>query len=480
MGRALFIALLILASGGIVWAGIFLPLETMVVPYNGEAEIVIPVPDWLENPEFVLIRSPAHGSLSGELPEVVYKPTEGFYGEDTFEVAIYNASTGELVDTVLVGILVLPPQVLKSPPVFGWDASITSSGPSFAVEGFSSGASLRLRYTSFDVELRARWEDDAFEFFHARGTYHLEIPLPTETLKLPLSLNVDFDPTTPGLKYWSLDASLNLSPWSLSYKFYFSGTDPQTDSYTEFRWRGKIGDISFNGSARFQGLTLDFSRLALNAQGKLSDLGCNGCDIKWNGSLSFTKEEGLESFCFTVEDIPVPCPSCGPIRTLANFKATFTPTEKTLEPALRLIAGWAGCVKPKIALISPESGFGISGIELYGMEIKCEFSGDITGRFLTSFDPEKDVSVTGDSHFFEVWRLDGPIPGCCGGMGRWQLGIFFSRESGYLHGLRKGEMTVHFPLFRNFTVTFGLGVGLVDPTDPTKTWEAVFGWKGIF
>lgn len=89
-------------------------------------------------------------------------------------------------------------------------------------------------------------------------------------------------------------------------------------------------------------------------------------------------------------------------------------------------------------------------------------------EFVTSFDPEEDVSLTGNSALFEYWLPEGPVEACCEKAGRWQDALHFSRGDGTLFGFGKFKTIILFPLIREFMVRFGLEMGLVDPGEPSK------------
>ncbi|MGB9757810.1 MAG: hypothetical protein ACPLZE_05050, partial [Candidatus Bipolaricaulaceae bacterium] len=77
-------------------------------------------------------------------------------------------------------------------------------------------------------------------------------------------------------------------------------------------------------------------------------------------------------------------------------------------------------------------------------------------------------------------QFEGPVVPCCGAPGWWQLSLFFSRTPGNLFGLAMEDVNLYFPISREVLVNVRLKAGLVDPSDPGKTWILTFGWKGLF
>jgi hypothetical protein len=473
---------ILLVSAAASAAPVELPPATQsaVVPYEGKAEIWLCDPEIAGNFTFEVTDPPEHGTLSGTPPQLVYEPEKGFYGEDSFRVAVFDAETEELLEEIYVEIVVLGPGSLVSPPVFVWNGDLTFSGPSFAVEETEFEGKLKFKFYYFDLELRAKIEDNEFSSFTTTFRYNLDFPFNESTIKIPVTLTTDFDPTVPALDHWTAGLRTSIMGYTLSYKFYFDGEDPE-DSYGLFSVSGRLEGISFNIRVKFKGLTIQFSELDFIARGEAVDLGCSFCDFRWDVSLAFSKTEGFQNFCFTISDLPFPCGVCGDVGLYASVKATFTTEAKDISPTLRVSTRWIdGCIRPRISLQLPDEGFGLEGVEVYGIEIKCEFAGEITGKFATSFNPEKDASITGSQHFFEYWRFEGPITGCCDDTGHWQFTFYFSRGNDYLFGFSKLKTLVIFPLFRGFTAHFGLELGLVDPDDLSKTWLLNLGWKGTF
>ncbi|MCD6540864.1 hypothetical protein J7K76_03395 [Candidatus Bipolaricaulota bacterium] len=474
--------LIFLVSAAALTASVDLPpsIQSVVVPYEGRTEIQLCDPEIAGNFTFEVTDPPEHGTLSGAPPQLVYEPEKGFYGEDSFRVAVYSAETEEFLEEIFVEIVVLGPGSLVSPPVYVWNGDFTFSGPSFAVEETELEGKVKLEFYYFDLELRARIEDSEFSSFKTTFRYNLELPFGETAVRIPITLTLDFDPTVPALDNWTARMRTSIMGYTLSYKFYFKGEEPE-DSYGLFSVSSRSEGISFNIRAKFEGLTVRFSELDLTARGEAVDLGCSFCDFSWDMSLAFSKDEGFQNFCFTLSDLPFPCDVCGDVRLYASVKTTFTTESKDVSPSLRVSTGWIdGCLRPRISLQLPDEGFGLEGVELYGIEIKCEFAGEITGKFATSFDPERDSSVTGSRYFFEYWRFEGPVVGCCGDTGRWQFTFYFSRGNEHLFGFSKLKTLVVFPLFRGFTAHLGLELGLVDPDDLSKTWLLNFGWKGTF
>jgi hypothetical protein len=258
--------------------------------------------------------------------------------------------------------------------------------------------------------------------------------------------------------------------------FYYPGTDPEGGAYTALQVRGAIGDYRFDAQVKFLTLTPTFGELRLILAGPWL---CAGCPTNWELEFGESKA-GFERLSFLVKDVALPCPGCGGITTSLDLKVTFAVDAKKVEPSLRIASGWVGCVKPLVALEPVGDGFGLGGIDIYGMEIKCEVPWGYTLRLATAFHFKKNSEVTGDPRFFELWQLEGPVPPCCGNLGRFQLSAYFERDGGSLWGFGMGNFILYFPVSRELLVKVGLKVGKVDAADPAKAWVLTTGWQGLF
>ncbi len=469
--RSLLVGFVMLgASVATGWAA-YAPVQVVIVPFQTPTmfSLVLVDPTW----EIVVLQGPLQGIIVGIPPHLTYIPNPGFWGTDWIAYAV-TTPTGQF-DLGMVQLLVLAPGITMSPPVLMWEGYIKLSGPTFAIDGMSTTLAIHQRFAYFEQTIRASFTQAGFIGLTATTKMELEGTVPA-VWRLPITSTLDFDPAIPGLRSWTVDARTSLLGATWIYYFYFSGTDPQTSSYSLFTVQGAVGGISFASRVRFATLTPTLDEYRLLLRGSLTVLGC--CDLPWD--LEFIhRKAGFGHLIVGVRDIPIPCPGCVGFKTLLDLKVTFTVEEKRVEPSLRLVSEWVACVRPMVALVTPD-GLGIEGIELYGVEIRCELPGGITLRLATSVDPAKDSLVTGDYRFFELWQIYGPVVPCCGHPGRWQITTFFKRGSTNLLGLGLFDLVLYFPLSGEVLVNLGLKHGEVDPSDPTKTWLLTLGMKGVW
>ncbi|MFN3346721.1 MAG: hypothetical protein ACK42E_02800 [Candidatus Bipolaricaulaceae bacterium] len=453
----------------------YYPFQVVFVRPETPTPVVLATgtPEELATLEFLIVEPPKYGVLLGIPPDLVYVPQPGFIGTDWVSFLI-RAADGTIYDLGTVQLRVLGPAELSA-LALRFEGSLTFSGPPFSLDAYSFlfGTYARLEY--LDTQALATWGLAGFTGFQTVAKMELEGTWPAPW-RLPITSTLNFNPAAPALTSWTVDARTMILGWNISYYFYYSGADPQAGSYFTFAVQGMIDRLSVLSRTKFATLTPTFAEQVLALRGPWL---CVDCPINWEMEYVH-KKTGFERLSFTLRDIPIPCPGCGPLGTYFDVKVTFTTTEKKVEPTLRLVAGIVACVRPLASLLTPDTGLGISGFDLYGVEIRCDLPNGYKARFATSFDPLKDSAVTGYTQFFEVLQWEGPVVPCCGAPGWWQVSLFFSRESGYLFGLAMADINLYFPLSREVLVHVRVKSGLVDPADPTKSWILTWGWKGLF
>lgn len=457
----------------LAWALEYFPLQVVFVRPETPTPVVLAVgaPEELATLQFVIVEPPKYGVILGIPPELFYVPQPGFLGTDWVTFLIQEE--GRLIDLGTVQLRVIGPEVTFS-PAFRFEGNLSFSGPTFAWDAYVLTFGLHSRFQYLDTQLLATWSESGFTSFQSVAKVELEGDWPTPW-RLPITSTLSFDPTTLSLTSWRVDARTTILGWNLAYYFYYSGAEPQTGSYATFSAIGSLNGVSVETRVKYATLAPTFAEWLLKLRGPWI---CQDCPIKWE--LEFLQNKlGFDHLSFTMRDIPIPCPVCEAFQTFLDVKIKFTTDVKTLEPMLRLVSGFVVCVRPLVSLITT-SPLGIAGIEVYGVEIRCDLPGGYKARFATSFDPQKDSAVTGYPQFFELIQVDSPVVPCCGSPGWWQISSYFSRDSGKLFGLAMGDVNVYFPLSREVLVNVRLQAGLVDPNDPGKTWKISFGWKGLF
>ncbi len=469
--RSWIAALVAAATVAMVGGAASAPMQVVFVSFGTPTLFVLG--EGLSTTTYTILELPRQGVLVGIPPNLTYIPHPGFSGTDYVHYLV-QTDPGQW-DLGTVQLVVLSPGTTMSPFVLTSEGEMTFSGPSFSIDGYRLSFGIQARFTYFEQVVRATWTDAGFTSFGTTTRVELEGTWPSPW-RLPITSTLDFDPTLPGLKSWTLNASTRLFDATWSYTFFFSGPNPQTDSYTVYQVQGTVGPFAFDSRLKFITLTPTFGEYRLLIKGPWI---CEGCPTNWELEYLQTKA-GFDRLSFLVRDVGLPCPGCGTIRTYLDVKVTYTVEEKRVEPSLRVVSDWSACLRPFVALPTPSGALGIEGFSLDGFEIKCEAFGGYTLRLATSFNPLKNSQITGYATFFEVWQLEGPVVPCCGNPGRFQLSVYFKRDQGPLFGTAMWHPILYFPISREVLANVSLKLGEVDPLDPTKTWILTLGWKGLF
>jgi hypothetical protein len=145
-----------------------------------------------------------------------------------------------------------------------------------------------------------------------------------------------------------------------------------------------------------------------------------------------------------------------------NLEVNFTTVQKELDLSFTVDTLWQCCLRLLADLKS--TGATLSGLNVYGIEMKVTFNGGIELRGATSFDPTKNGSVTGYGDYFEVLMFTGPVLGCCGSPGRWQMGLYF-QDDGALFGWGQTRFVL------DFFLSSAIEVNLEYLTTSGGTWE---------
>lgn len=444
--------------------------QTVIVRGNGPAFVSIPSG---EGTQAVILEGPSGGALLGAPPNLVYVPRPGFAGTDWVTYAATSPGGTMAIGTVKLVVLG-PGDGTMAMPVLLSEGELRFSGPTFAVDGYRFVLGLHQRFRYFEQGVRATWTEAGFTSWVATTRVELEGSAPSPW-RLPITSTMVFNPTVPGLGSWTVDARTTLFGATWIYTGVFSGTDPQTGSYSSAQVQGKLDPLAFDLTVRLETLTPTFGSLRFALRGPWL---CEGCPTQWEAELLYRKT-GFDRLTAVIRGIELPCPVCTGFRLLLDTKVTFALTEKRLEPALRLESFAAVCLRPLVALPTPSSFLGFEGLSVYGFELSCELAG-YRLRSATSFDPSRDGEVTGDARFFELWQLEGPVAPCCGAPGRFQVSLYFKRDSGNLFGLGMATVILHVPLSRELSIQVGWKGGEVESPPSAKTWALTWGWRGIW
>ena len=218
----------------------------------------------------------------------------------------------------------------------------------------------------------------------------------------------------------------------LTHTWYVLNT--QTDSYQALNAAVNVGVFRLNSLTRFN---LDPSCHYVFSS-SMSSLYWSWCDVPMSAQLSIT-DAGFNYAQLRADSIPIERWAWLPDGLYVNTALRFDLTSGKVFTAS---FGWRptqiGCVEVFAELDLDGPGAGpvtgdtiIDGISVYGMRISCSIPGpygDVRVVSATSFTDSKNSTITGQSDYFEVIRLSGPMGSCCGYPGMWSVATYFNED----------------------------------------------------
>lgn len=227
-----------------------------------------------------------------------------------------------------------------------------------------------------------------------------------------------FDPkSAPGFfDSWLASTRFSLGDVSFSHLFLFR--ESLTDSYQSLLISGVSGAVRLSNLTRLElvaGCGFQFSRNTTSLMWKW-------CDIDWRAVLVM-QCSGFGSFTVQANDVPVPISTPWGDTVTASAELVFDLDEgKSFSAELHWRPLRLGCVQLYTDLTD------IADPTIYGFRIECDIPGEFGSIRLvsaTSFDPLYNARVTGQSDYFELLRLSGPLQSCCTPPGSWSMATYF-------------------------------------------------------
>ncbi|MCX7751048.1 MAG: hypothetical protein N2320_05900, partial [Candidatus Bipolaricaulota bacterium] len=330
-------------------------------------------------------------------------------------------------------------------------------------------ASLFIRTRFGEHEIQGSWGGNGFSGLTFRSRVDFAV-LGNPRVIVPLTATLHFDPSLLGLATATVQASAGFGWARLSSTVTYSGVAPDTSTLF-LGAQGNLGDLAFTLGSTWRLIPMEFSTITVRLAGPAAVWGCPSAPFRLEVTLTFQKSGGFRDLQLAVRDLPLPCPGCDRMRFLFDTTILFTTGFKRVDPVLRVEGDWSVCLRPYVEAVRLSPGFGLEGLNVYGVEIRCELPGEFGLRAATSFSDSRNAAVTGDSRFFEVWQVYGPTVPCCGPRGRWQISTYFRRLAGSLFGWGMTEVQLLWSLNYHFTLRAVARFGAVDPGDPAKTWS---------
>lgn len=413
---------------------------------------------------FAIVEPPQRGTLNGNLAAVsydcatktgsvalTYTPSRGFVGTDTFIYSVTDPFGFFSLAVVRVEV-VRPP---APPPSLRGSTDLRLTLKETGVTDVAN--TLNLTYIVEYIELGL---DTSWSLTGGWTSLALKALFPVvDNTKITSTLALN--PAGPSFSYWQMNTTFSLAGFNCTHTLYFS----PSSSYTKLTASGRVDALSLSTALTFNLPVLEFSEWTVSAS--FADP-C--CGFRVNSDFRFVKA-GLDSLTLEVRRIPLPEVFCPILPLYLNLKVRFTTTLKEVTPGFELDARWPCCVSLRVEPVVEDTA--ILGIYVYALDFRMTLPGGMSLWIGTSLDPDRDSGVTGYAEYFEVWHLTGPLPSCCGPVGRWNLFTYFKRNGTLLGwGALRVDLT--------FWLAKTIRASLYGFMPHTGAWELRFGLNLTF
>lgn len=395
---------------------------------------------------FSIVAGPVHGVLIGNLAQVAYRaphmaaveityiPADGYVGTDFVTLSVTDPLGEMATGTTTIEIEVV---ARRSMGILtgNWNTEVTCNTQTGAITAFRTQftevyrvGNLTLKsIAAIQMETNAGVKEMVFKSLRFQGDYSIAGIDHTSALS--------FDPDTGGadlFDYWLASTRFSLADVDFTHTLYLLNT--QTDSYQALSVQAAIGSVSVVNTVRFDlDLSCGFSFASNN-----TTISWAWCDATLQAAIGFSCD-GFEGLTLSANHIPLDGFN-GILRGVTfNAAVTFEMDEKSLSASIDWSPTALGCIAvlAKLDLSGPGAG-PVSGetissaIQIYGFRVECDIPsayGDVSFVSATSLDASYNSIVTGQTDYFEVLRLAGPLQVCCGYPGTWSIATYFHDAS---------------------------------------------------
>jgi hypothetical protein len=491
-GRVLHVALVLLAVTGVATLAEVSTLKEVYVTTTQDRAVTFAITaadtdidsyELMMHPIlFELVEGPRHGTLDGgledthyQLPDkasvtVTYQPDVGFVGNDAFTVAVIDPDDE---DSELVTVTIEVSKVRGVQRFAGtWDSEM-----GFDLQ-LSELSTFTQRVTAlFQVDALALKGVADLALVSAGGSQTVSFDaLRFEASAMVGGLNVNgvlaFDPDAISpvgvFDYLLTNASGHVGDVFVAHTLYL--TDPLVQSYQGISLQGSVAGFALGNTTRLsmtQGCGFVFSRNDTQVRWE-------ACDVQFHASLDVS-DAGFQTLSFGADGILVPWGSWLPQGITLNAAVAFTTTDKTFS----LSTNWRPEAWACVRLFGELNLSGtwremIDAISLYGFVIECDVADGVHVKSATSLDPAKNVAVTGQAEYFEVFAISGDLASCCNAQGTWSVATYFKSTSTVAFDWGKTQAEADVVLSDHLTLGGTMIVRAMGTSGPTV--EVVLSW----
>jgi hypothetical protein len=398
---------------------------------------------------FVLLDGPFHGVLVGDLTSVYYEgphaayvqlryePADGFVGADYLVLTVSDpfhvAATG--ATTIQIDVRPWPQGSLSG----SMEGRLTVNVPSGSLAAFTNRLTEVYRLGPLTVQGTAEWRmferpsEDIDETRVRFDALRFQADARFERLSVNASLvleptPIQAQPAAGGFfGYGSVTTRFMVNDVSLTHTFHLD--QHQANSYQNLAIRGSAAGVEYSSTTTLgmePGCSFAFRSERVTAE-------WIGCALRLQATLTLT-ETGFGELTAKLDNYAIP--GCGWTDGGLYLDVTLkcTVDEKTVTPAFSLKTSWIDCVRAYGELVSSSlGGTSIDGVSVYGLRIEHTLGG-VSFESSISFDPAKNATMTGQVDYFELLRVSGTIPSCCGSGGAWSIATYFQNDHAALMG----------------------------------------------
>jgi hypothetical protein len=351
---------------------------------------------------FVITGGPLYGTVSGDLTAVIYEapntahvelvyiPTAGFEGSDsiTFSVTDPRGATSTAIIDIDVG---------KRPKIGAlsgiWNTAVTLEEQTSSISAYSSTITARYRIHEFSFQGTATWTESGWGALTFVSGLLLD-----DTAKVRSTLA--FLPQGPTFQYFRNVTEFSVFAIDFTHIFYFPG-DPGL-MYTQLVARFAVDGMSLTNTTKLVGSSLAFDWEEITASWSWA-----ACNLHLDTTFLVT-ESGFDTFTVSLRDVPVFIPKDAGFGIYARLKTTFSTTSKEVIPSFKIELPRIGCFRVLVRLLA--TGNTLESVSIAGLKFEADLPGGITVSVNESLEAGR-----------ELISIIGPVQGCCGSLGTWNL-----------------------------------------------------------
>ena len=266
----------------------------------------------------------------------------------------------------------------------------------------------------FDAGLRAIWDMGVFDDLEFRSQLALG--------DWGIRTRVQFSPEDEGFHAARFDVRGTVG--DLSFGNLVALYADEDASYDEVTFRGTVEDVAVDFRVRTSlcpTTSFDSAILRANWVG-------TSCRIPMDIRFRFDATRGFDSFTYRMRDIPLPLLWGDRTELTGRLWIELKEDSKRVLPSLDLVVEPA-CfsIVPYISITAGDAGWSIESVDLEGYELIAELGDVFVLTLATSFVESANRRIVGERDFFEKIELSGPLAGCCGETGDWDVSLYFLR-----------------------------------------------------